>query len=262
MVLAPAIGASYPPKRTNGIRRRAESRAASTIFVMGSMPPGLGGAASLPPAQRRARRLAAAPGSRRARRRARRLRVRRPSRRCGSARPGSHSRAGPLGREAEAAVVGGVADQQHGAMAAPGGGSRSACRISAAADAAAAVSRIDGERPEQQRRAVRAGRHVPQPHGADDAAVLDRDEGQPAARAHGRRAAAATACRSGPGRRRRRAAPRARRRRTVSPGGWSSMALLPVFLSLCRCAAWVGEGARRTSPASGEGRARLRVCQM
>jgi len=50
------------------------------------------------------------------------------------------------------------------------------------ADAAAALCRIDGERPEQQRRAGRSGRHGPQPHGAYDAAVLDRDKAQPARR--------------------------------------------------------------------------------
>ena len=46
------------------------------------------------------------------------------------------------------------------------------------ADAAAAALRIDGERAEEKRRPVEAGRNVPQPHGADDAAVVGRDEGQ------------------------------------------------------------------------------------
>ena len=53
------------------------------------------------------------------------------------------------------------------------------------ADAAAAALRIDGQRAEKERRSVEAGRDVPQPHGADDAAVVGRDErqadgGQPA----------------------------------------------------------------------------------
>ena len=43
-----------------------------------------------------------------------------------------------------------------------------------------AAVRMHGERAEQQRGAVGARRHLPEPDRADDAAVLDRDERQPA----------------------------------------------------------------------------------
>ena len=55
----------------------------------------------------------------RARRRARRARARSASSRCALVAAGQPQPAGLLGREAEAAVVRRVADQQHGAMAAP-----------------------------------------------------------------------------------------------------------------------------------------------
>ena len=42
------------------------------------------------------------------------------------------------------------------------------------------MRRIDGERAEQQGRAIQSSRDVPQPDGADDAAASDRDEGEPA----------------------------------------------------------------------------------
>ena len=41
---------------------------------------------------------------------------------------------------------------------------------------------MNRERAEQQRRAARAGGDIPQPHGADDAAVIDRDQRQPVRR--------------------------------------------------------------------------------
>jgi hypothetical protein len=44
------------------------------------------------------------------------------------------------------------------------------------ADATTAAIRMHRKRPEQQRRAARAGPHVPEPHGADNAAALGRDE--------------------------------------------------------------------------------------
>ena len=61
--------------------------------------------------------------------------------------------------------------------------------MSFAAEAEALHGRIDGERPEHQRRTVRAGRDMPQAHGADDLAVALDDERQ----AVGRHAALAQA---------------------------------------------------------------------
>ena len=46
------------------------------------------------------------------------------------------------------------------------------------ADAAVLAVARDRDRPEQQRRPLRPGGDVPQPHGADDAPVLGRDERQ------------------------------------------------------------------------------------
>ena len=48
-----------------------------------------------------------------------------------------------------------------------------------AADATALAVAGDRDRSEQQSGLLRSGRDIPQPHGADDAPVLDRDERQP-----------------------------------------------------------------------------------
>jgi hypothetical protein len=44
------------------------------------------------------------------------------------------------------------------------------------ADTAIAMLRVNGERPEQERRPPRPGGNVPKPNGADEPAVIDRDE--------------------------------------------------------------------------------------
>jgi hypothetical protein len=46
------------------------------------------------------------------------------------------------------------------------------------ADAAAAALRVDCERAEKKGRPVEAGRDVPQPHRADDAAIVGGNQGQ------------------------------------------------------------------------------------
>ena len=101
----------------------------------------------------------------------------RASRRCALVRAGHPQRAGLLGREAEAAIVGRIADQQHGAVAEPRAASRGAPH-QRRADPAAAPRVVDRERAEQQRRPRRPGRNVPQPDGADDAPSFGRDERQ------------------------------------------------------------------------------------
>ena len=63
-------------------------------------------------------------------------------------------------------------------MATPGGGTQSVPH-QRRADTVAAMRRIDRERPEQQSRTGRTRCDLPEPHGADDATVLDRDERQP-----------------------------------------------------------------------------------
>src|SRR5262249_45856694 len=77
---------------------------------------------------------------------------------------------GLLAREAEPAVVGCIADQQHGAMAEPAGVVEGAPH-DRTANAAPAIIRVHGERTEQQRRPGNAGRDVPEPDRADDAAA-------------------------------------------------------------------------------------------
>ena len=92
-------------------------------------------------------------------------------------RPRHPQRAGLLGREAEAAVIGRIADQQDRRVAEP-------ARLAhgpphqRGADAAAAAVGGDRERAEQQRRRAVAAADVPQPHGADDAAAVGGDEGE------------------------------------------------------------------------------------
>ena len=46
------------------------------------------------------------------------------------------------------------------------------------ADAAATAIRMHRERAEQQRRPAGAGKHRPEPDGADDLALVERDEGE------------------------------------------------------------------------------------
>ncbi len=90
--------------------------------------------------------------------------------------PGHRQRAGLGRRKAEAAIIGGVADQQDGAVAAPRAPRGSPAASSAAPMPRPAAIGIDRERAEQQRRPARTRRHVPQAHRADQAAVLARDE--------------------------------------------------------------------------------------
>ena len=85
--------------------------------------------------------------------------------------------AGPLRGEAEAAVIGCIAHQQDSLMTARLR-LRERMAHQLAADAALAEFGLDRQRPEQQRRPPRAGRDVPQPHGADQAAVRAGDERQ------------------------------------------------------------------------------------
>ena len=162
--------------------------------------------------------------------------------------------AGPLGREAEPAVVGRVADQQHGAMAAPGGGAQARARISAEPMPRLRCAGSTASGPSSSAGALRAGRDVPQPDGADDAAVLDRDERQPARR----RAAGAQPLR------RLLEADRAVGgvEQRLAGGGVGRLLMadgehgtLPAFLGPPACGqGW--EGARRSSPAKRGGRQR------
>ena len=126
--------------------------------------------------------------------------------------PGSHRRRSPRprSRSGRSTARRRPAARRGGRAAWPRRSARSHQRR---ADAAAAVVRGDGERPEQQRRPRRAGGDVPQPHGADDAAAVGRDERQPVAPAGGPRAAARTSCWKRAVPKRGRAAPRAPRRR-------------------------------------------------
>src|SRR5262249_1694128 len=89
---------------------------------------------------------------------------------------------GLLTRKAEPGVVGRVADQEYGAVAEPPSVIERPA-YQGAADAAAAVVRVHGQRAEQQRRPGNAGRDVPEPDRADDAAAVAGDEREPGGRA-------------------------------------------------------------------------------
>jgi hypothetical protein len=86
-------------------------------------------------------------------------------------RPGQPQRAGLLAGEPEPRVIGRVAHQQHGAMAATFGLAQRVVH-QRRADAALAAVGHNRERAEQQRRPVGTGRHLPQPQRTDDAAAL------------------------------------------------------------------------------------------
>src|SRR5579863_337593 len=91
------------------------------------------------------------------------------------ARSGQPQRARLLDGEAEAPVIGGVADQNDRAMSAPPGYRHGALH-QCSADAAATLRLINGEWTEQQSRPSRTGADVPKPHRADELFVLLGDE--------------------------------------------------------------------------------------
>src|SRR5919201_4560421 len=86
-------------------------------------------------------------------------------------RPGQPQRAGLLAGEPEPRIIGGVADQQHGAMTATFGLAQRVVHQRRADATLAAVGR-DRERAQQQRRPIGTRRYLPQPHRTDDAAAL------------------------------------------------------------------------------------------
>src|SRR5271156_2171184 len=91
---------------------------------------------------------------------------------------GHPQRAGLHRAEAETAVIRRVADQKDSTVAGeprPRDGPAHQRR----ADTAIAIVRMHRERAEQKRRAARTGGDMPEPHGADDTAALDRDQRQP-----------------------------------------------------------------------------------
>src|SRR5262249_51815900 len=92
-------------------------------------------------------------------------------------RPGQPQRAGLLAGEAKPRVIGRVADQQHGTLAATGGLAQRVMHQCRADAALAAVGR-DRERTEQERRPVRTGRHLPELQRTDDAAALGGNQRQ------------------------------------------------------------------------------------
>ena len=80
-------------------------------------------------------------------------------------RAGQRQLAGLLGREAEAGVIGRIAEQDHRAMAALPG-DRERVVHQRGADAEAAAGGVHRQRPEHQRRPA-PGADVPQPHGSN-----------------------------------------------------------------------------------------------
>ena len=92
-------------------------------------------------------------------------------------RTGQLQSGGFLGRKAESAVIGRVADQDDRAMAEP---ARIAKRAphQRGADAAVAAIRRDRDRPQQQSRLAAAAGDVPEPRGADHAPAVGGDEAQ------------------------------------------------------------------------------------
>ena len=95
--------------------------------------------------------------------------------------PGSHRAVGLFAREAEAPIIGCVADQQHRAMLAPPC-SRHRAAHQRAADPPGALGFVHRQRPEQHRRPAGAGADVPQADRADDVAIVFGDERKPGRR--------------------------------------------------------------------------------
>ena len=100
----------------------------------------------------------------------------RPSSRSRSNGPGSDSSPVFCGREAEAGVIGRIAEQDHRAMAAR---LRRRERVvhQRGADAELAAGSLDRQRAEHQRRYA-PGADVPQPHGSDQPALAHGREGK------------------------------------------------------------------------------------
>ena len=96
-------------------------------------------------------------------------------------RAGQPQRLGLFAREAEAPIIGCVADQQHGrdACAAVQPPSRGA---SARRRSPGALAFVHRQRPEQHRRPAGAGADVPQADRADDVAIVFGDERKPGRR--------------------------------------------------------------------------------
>src|SRR5215208_994335 len=91
--------------------------------------------------------------------------------------PGEPERAGLLGREAEAGIVGRVADEEDRGVAER---LRSRKRLAhqLAAEAEPLEAAGDGNRAEEERRTARPGRDVPEANSADERAVMLEHEGQ------------------------------------------------------------------------------------
>src|SRR5829696_6284347 len=91
--------------------------------------------------------------------------------------PGEPERAGLIGREAEAGIVGRVADEKDGGVAERlCARKRLAHQLAAEAEPLEAAG--DGNRAEEERRTASPGRDLPQPHRADERAVMLEHEGQ------------------------------------------------------------------------------------
>src|SRR6185437_6447949 len=91
-------------------------------------------------------------------------------------RPGQRQFGGPSRREAEAGIIGRVAEQDHRAMAASPGSGKGVIH-QRRADAEPAVTTIDRERSQHQRRDA-AGTDGPQPYGSDQLPLAHRREGK------------------------------------------------------------------------------------
>ena len=141
----------------------------------------------------------------------------RPSRRSRSNGAGQRQLAGLGGREAEAGVIGRVAEQDHRAMAAR---LRRRERVvhQRGADAELAAGTVNRQRAEHERRDA-PGADVPQPHGAHQPALAPRPTRQGLRRARVRRAGAGRCAYGGFRQSRHPAALRARRRPKPAPHG-------------------------------------------
>ena len=168
--------------------------------------------------------------------------------------------AGPLGREAEAAVVGRVADQQHGAVAAPGRGpQRMAHQAEPMPRRRCAGSTASGPSSSAERSGPAETSHsrtVPTTRPSSTATNDSPRAGARPARSRSRRLLEADRAIG-----ERRAAPRGRRRRTISPGEWSAWHS-PSFPCPLPLAARVGEARAEPPPQAGEGRDAVARCQM